>query len=550
MKQFYFNFVFASICVLIVFSCSSDDDFDGTKTSEDIRSFEITELMPRTAVNSDTITIIGSNFGSNQDDVSVIINGVQLEIIFLSDTKITAKVLENVTSGPITINVAGKGSVNAGNFTLGNSIGDIQVEQVITIEGKPITFDVILSTSVPGGTVLRTLLTNQYIDNEDYNPNGIEYSIDGGKTWLREDIPIDIRIPEDQKRVKIRIPTIDDNLVEGGETLLIAFKNIGNGDLTITKDETVMLVKDNDSRGFSLRNSAIVQYKVTDDNNLIIRKTLSPLTSLDQKKYLDDKAKHNEIWETVKELIPDEWLDRLISFEIIYNSKGLLGYVYPIKGRLNKWALGLNINYAYASSGKYVNRGWFNFRGLLGGTIVHEFGHIITLNETQINQSVSEGNCHTFYNDIERGCFEEEAYLYGSYRDFWLERDQSYLDLYKKSPREFYSQYKTDFVSRYASTNEAEDIAETIRHFSAQETIDSSTEESIIALQKLNYIKSITLFNDLKDVFRNSAVDIGQFYIENIRARSQVFPNEQKNIFGREGMHQEQSCLSVENNWD
>ena len=228
MKQLSFSIVFKFIFLLVLFiafSCSVDNDFEAAT-----ETLEITDIRPRIAGRSDTITIIGTNFGLNKDNVSVIINGAPLEIISLSDTEIVVIVLDSVTSGLITVNVVGRGSISAGNFAIAKTIGDIHVQQVTTREGSPITFDVILSKSVPGGTTLRTVITNQYIDNEDYNIEGLQYSVDAGETWLRESISTDILIAENQKIIKVRIPTIDDNIIEGGETLLVSFENIGNGD--------------------------------------------------------------------------------------------------------------------------------------------------------------------------------------------------------------------------------------------------------------------------------------------------------------------------------
>ena len=424
------------------------------------------------------------------------------------------------------------------------SLGDISVEQVETTEGDPINFEVNLSKSVKGGTTLMMIIKNQYIDYEDFLINEIKYSINGGYSWNKGSVPIiRIYVPEREKTIKISIPTVDDELVEGKETFFVSF--IGNGDLNINNDAILMSLNDNDSKKVNLKNSAIAQYRITDDNKLIIQSTISELESFNQKKYLDDKAKHHEMWETVKELVPEEWVSRLVGFEIIYDSM-VLGYVYPAsRNRLDKWVLGLSVNYAYGSSSKYVEKGWFNYIGLLAQTIVHEFGHIITLNETQVNKSTSRWKCQTFYNNVERGCFNSNSYLYGFYKDFWssTSRGQPYLNFHDSALDEFYSEHKSDFVSEYASVNYAEDIAETIRHFSAQNTINSSTESSTFALQKLNYIKEFSLFRKLKVFFRSSGVDIGQ--VTEKRNLNNRNLNNRKKI-----NWQEQSCLDVENNWN
>jgi len=93
-------------------------------------------------------------------------------------------------------------------------------------------------------------------------------------------------------------------------------------------------------------------------------------------------------------------------------------------------------------------------------TLVHEMAHILTLNDSQVNEKA--GSCSTY--KLDEGCANITSYIVSFFNQFWksygpvdeYDEDAAY-DRYDKNP--------TDFVNDYAATNPVEDLAETFAHF-------------------------------------------------------------------------------------
>ncbi len=199
----------------------------------------------------------------------------------------------------------------------------------------------------------------------------------------------------------------------------------------------------------------ITLYKVAGDN---ISKIKDYKVSGQDLEFQKDLAKHNEIWELVKKVVPLKHREKMGEF-LIYNgtSTGSAGFVVEIKQDLSSWKMGIAINFAYEGS--------FNAGGELAYTIIHEFGHILTLNNSQLNASVSQGDCENYFPG--EGCAEESSYineLHNKYwKDIWSEYEEAKKD--QSAQQKFYDKYKERYVTQYASTNPGEDIAEVFATF-------------------------------------------------------------------------------------
>jgi len=106
-------------------------------------------------------------------------------------------------------------------------------------------------------------------------------------------------------------------------------------------------------------------------------------------------------------------------------------------------------------------------------TIVHEFAHILTLNDTQLNPDRNELRCGEFYTD--EGCAHADAYINAFYKLFWKEKKLDDFASARYSPQEF--------VTDYAATNIGEDIAESFASFVLSGKKTGSTK----AQQKVNF---------------------------------------------------------------
>ena len=115
--------------------------------------------------------------------------------------------------------------------------------------------------------------------------------------------------------------------------------------------------------------------------------------------------------------------------------------------------------------------------------MIHEFGHIMTLNlKKEINTSVKNTEeCNHLL--LPEGWFHEYSAINQFNNRFYL-TEQKYIE--------------PNFVTEYAKTNIAEDIAETFAFYVGQNTINKVTEESSGALRKINFIAENDPLKDLK----------------------------------------------------
>ncbi|OSY88567.1 hypothetical protein WH52_07425 [Tenacibaculum holothuriorum] len=233
-----------------------------------------------------------------------------------------------------------------------------------------------------------------------------------------------------------------------------------NKDEIIIPNTTVADNNDSNNNGSNGNNQSqgeegeITLYKIAGEN---INKVTDYKVSGKDLAYQKDVSKHNEIWELVKKIVPKNQREKLGEF-LIYNGEptGSAGFVVQIKKDLSSWKMGIAINYAY--------EGGFNANGELAYTIIHEFGHVLTLNDTQL--VASQSNCNT-YNPGE-GCAKSNSYINELYQKHWKDIWNEYQSAKNKGQEElrtFYEKYKNRYVTAYAATNPPEDIAEVFATF-------------------------------------------------------------------------------------
>ena len=197
----------------------------------------------------------------------------------------------------------------------------------------------------------------------------------------------------------------------------------------------------------------ISSYKV--DGDFIIKIAEGPA----RENWMKEQARHQQMWDQfVKMVAPDDrrWIDQFVIFD---GRDELLGYVDPQSDKLDKWNFALAIDIAYPN-GVFDGNGEFTY------TLIHEYGHILSLNDTQIDAASS--SCLTY--ELEEGCAMNQSFIQKFYLQFWASiasewasaRDEDdYYELYKK--------YQDRFLTEYAATNIAEDIAETFAVFITRE---------------------------------------------------------------------------------
>lgn len=111
----------------------------------------------------------------------------------------------------------------------------------------------------------------------------------------------------------------------------------------------------------------------------------------------------------------------------------------------------------------------------LEDTLIHEYGHYLTLNEKEVD--------YTDEYDLDRYCefglvAKKNSFIDRFYREFW----KDYRIAYTPTDHLFYIRHRNSFVSDYAATDPAEDVAETFLHFVTGEKPkgDSIAEKKIL----------------------------------------------------------------------
>lgn len=107
-------------------------------------------------------------------------------------------------------------------------------------------------------------------------------------------------------------------------------------------------------------------------------------------------------------------------------------------------------------------------------TIVHEYGHAIAVNASQLDITNEDDTLPNLIYPTETAA--EDAYLRAYYLAFWTELDVS-------TGGEHYLSNPTDFVDKYASTDINEDFAETFMLF----VLSDKPEDDTIASQKIRF---------------------------------------------------------------
>lgn len=191
---------------------------------------------------------------------------------------------------------------------------------------------------------------------------------------------------------------------------------------------------------------------------------------------------HRELWDHSLALIPDEYEHYVDRF--VLSSDGLeniMAYVEPAcdedeTADLSSWTLAVDLVDSHDHLGRLRSHE-------LSETVVHEFGHLLSLNSSQARALNSEeagdpdwmehwdfGKSYRSYDCVSL----EDSYLNRFFHEFWsAEQVKEWFALDGEEDEEAWFaalsdlsiRYHTDFVSDYAMTNVEEDFAESFTWF-------------------------------------------------------------------------------------
>lgn len=184
--------------------------------------------------------------------------------------------------------------------------------------------------------------------------------------------------------------------------------------------------------------------------------------------------RHATMWFDFAWLIPEKARTDINMFEV-FRSSDTLAHIYmnnpeEVEAR---WTLGINETEPYIASEKMV-------------TYVHEFSHVVSLRDDQVDYYASEEQCAGFWS--EGVCIRAGAYLDDFYTQFYETDDVLYTE--------------DSFVSDYAMVNIEEDFAETFAYF----VLTTYPQADRIVDDKIRFFYNYPQFVELRaDILRRAA---------------------------------------------
>lgn len=221
-----------------------------------------------------------------------------------------------------------------------------------------------------------------------------------------------------------------------------------------------------------------------------------------------DVPAQQAIWSYFTSIIPERDREFLTEFSVLTDGKNnLLAAVAQSQDDPAHWRLEVDIADAQDYDG-------------LTFTLIHEFGHLLTLNEDQVVPSMAvfdnpqdaavrsheAAMCTTFY--AHEGCSKRDSYINQFYQKFWADKYEEWFQvetiqdeyLYYTRLNEFYEKYQDQFVTEYAATNPGEDAAETWTYF----ILTPKPQGSTIAEQKVLFFYQFPELVELRQEIINN----------------------------------------------
>lgn len=242
-----------------------------------------------------------------------------------------------------------------------------------------------------------------------------------------------------------------------------------NGDQCIKQGDQILEKLENEFGSFLEETSEIRKeetFKEIASFDVINGKLENP--RIKQVNVPSDLPKLKKIWHMFSDIIPLDERKMVHQFHVFTDGlNGELAEVHQDEQDRRKWALHLD----------FVDS---DHPKLLISTLIHEFGHLLTLNEKQLplnkklpkdQQQIQQlkEECSPHYFDEQQGCSHPQSYINAFYQRFWV----NMMDEWKKyqvqeSPEHllsFYEKHKDQFVTDYATYHIEEDLAESWTYF-------------------------------------------------------------------------------------
>ncbi len=221
-------------------------------------------------------------------------------------------------------------------------------------------------------------------------------------------------------------------------------------------------------------------------------------------KSLDSRTAHEAVWDTFTSLIPPSDRAFVTEFAVLTDgSDNILAGVSPTYANPREWTLKVDIVDA-------TNR----YRLIY--SLLHEYGHLLTLNASQVpldtdvfyhpgDQAIYEQavqSCRQYFTG--EGCSNSNSYMNEFFNKYWSNLFEEWQK--NKDPQQtqldvsfdFYRIHADQFLTSYAASNPQEDIAESWAFF----VLSPRPEPTSIANQKIlffyGYPELVTLRQEIR----------------------------------------------------
>ena len=243
----------------------------------------------------------------------------------------------------------------------------------------------------------------------------------------------------------------------------------------------------------------LVVYKVLSNGNLEVVKDDYPTNTIVNESYQQDLDKHQEMWNLVKKIFPQYYLNSLSNlhiFSAVASENQYTAYVNFDDDR-SKMTLGLAVDFAYFSL--------FDAQKYFTTTIIHELAHVISFHPNQYNSTP----CDQPWGD-ENECLKEDAYSRLFASEFWTDLFDDYVN---QDLDTFYNNNIAQFLNIYSAISPDEDFAEIFKQFIV---IDPAPIGSTIPEKKIRFLHAIPALVDLRASLRDRLTEDGTLFLSSV----------------------------------
>ena len=254
---------------------------------------------------------------------------------------------------------------------------------------------------------------------------------------------------------------------------------------------------------FGETEGTIALYTITHSGDIVLKELSTSSEAFDP--ILRDPSVHKLIWQGIKNILPEKYRfpGMLSLFELYTDGFGGEDASTGQAENTSQWVLSVD-------PADIIEHGVFNPSGDFYYAIVHEYGHLLTLNPLQVPPQPESASvsCKTYFPG--EGCALPDSYILHFFNQFWrgntFTTHEKALNLCGENADEclpldtWYDRHKAMFVTDYAATDPTEDMAESWAAFIVQKKPTGST----IADKKVRFFYAYPELVHLRMVLRGT----------------------------------------------